>query len=430
MVADSLPTSRGGVPDLHPLAWLVCIVTGLFFFYEFIQMNVLNSISVPVMRDFHIRAGGLSELSSVYFYADALFLIPAGIILDRFSTRHVTLVTMSFCVAGAVLFATTSHFYFAFFARLVMGAGNAFCFLACMRIAANWFPSERLALVMGVITTLAMLGGVVAQGPALFLATQYGWRVAMYWNAGLGLVIWVLLLFFVKDTPQASVVVPRHSSATRLPLGESLRASVTTRQNWLAGTYTCLLNLPVALFGALWGGLYLTKAHGLSAPEAATVSSMVFWGTIFGAPLVGYLSDKLGARKPLMLLGGGLSLLLILVVLFLSQLSYLGLVSLFFVLGLVSSSQVLSYPLVTETNPTSITSTALGFTCSIVMGGSAAMMEISGKLLDWHHGASSLVAANQYATTDYQFALFIIPVSFVVAIICASFCREALAEKK
>src|SRR4051812_33404525 len=78
--------------------WIVCLSAGLFFFYEFIQMNMLNSLGSYLVNEYAITATQLGDLSAWYFYSTVLFLFTAGSLLDRFSTRKIILVGMSFCV--------------------------------------------------------------------------------------------------------------------------------------------------------------------------------------------------------------------------------------------------------------------------------------------------------------------------------------------
>src|SRR4051812_41777784 len=100
------------MPDLHrqektvhhKLAWIVTLTASLFFFYEFIQLNLFNSIDVDLMRDFHLDAMQLGQLSSMYFYANAIFLFPAGNLLDRYSTKLLLLLAVVLCTVGTFLF--------------------------------------------------------------------------------------------------------------------------------------------------------------------------------------------------------------------------------------------------------------------------------------------------------------------------------------
>ena len=92
------------------LAWIVCFSAALFFFYEFIQMNMFNAISADLMRAFSLSATQLGKLSAYYFYANLLFLPVAGALLDRFSTRKIILSALLLCIIGIAAFAITDSF--------------------------------------------------------------------------------------------------------------------------------------------------------------------------------------------------------------------------------------------------------------------------------------------------------------------------------
>ena len=57
------------------LPWIVCFSAALFFFYEFIQMNMFNAISADLMRAFSLHATELGKLSAYYFYVIYFFLL-------------------------------------------------------------------------------------------------------------------------------------------------------------------------------------------------------------------------------------------------------------------------------------------------------------------------------------------------------------------
>src|SRR5579871_5475412 len=119
--------------------WLVCFTASLFFFYEFIQMNMLNAISTELMQTFSINATQFGKLSAYYFYANMIFLLPAGIILDRVSTKKIMLTALSICVIGTFAFALAPNIFVASTSRFFAGIGSAFCFLSGVRLATRWF---------------------------------------------------------------------------------------------------------------------------------------------------------------------------------------------------------------------------------------------------------------------------------------------------
>ena len=254
----------------------------------------------------------------------------------------------------------------------------------------------------------------MAHTPFAYLSTQYGWRHAMYIDAGVGALIFVWLFFIVKDNPNAD-----HTSVSSSYFSGFLEV-LTNRQNWLAGIYTACLNLPIMVLCALWGASYLAVAHQLDGMAASNIVSLIFMGSIFGCPLVGWLSDRLGRRKPLMLMGAIATLIIISPLLMGVSLSPVVLSVLFFALGVFTSTQVIAYPLIAESNAPAQTGVATGMASVIIMGGGGFGQVLFGVLM--RHHAQGL--SQQYAVGDFQFAMWMFPIAALVALLAILLTRE------
>lgn len=406
-------------------SWMVCLTASLFFFYEFIQMHMFSSITPQLMREFHLNAVQLGMLSSSYLFADVLVLLPAGVILDRVSTRSVILTAMLICIVGTGGFALSQNYMQAAFFHFLSGIGNGFCFLSCIMLATRWFPAEKRAFVVGVIVTSAMLGGVVAQKPFALLSGMVGWRQTCLYDLALGIVIFSLIWLQVTDAPDPAIVAEERSklkeSTSFVP---SLISALTNKQNWFCGLYTSLLNLPIMLLDALWGGIYLTQIHNISMEKATMVTSMIFFGMIVGSPSVGWLSDYIGKRRQPMIIGAILSLVTMLVIMQSQNLSYINLLILFFCLGLFTSAQVIAYPMVAESNPANMTGTSMGLASLLIMGGGAVAQPLFGYLIDKNWGGTIVDGVRIYSASDFQTALNIIPIGFVIGLIAVLLSKE------
>ncbi len=412
------------------LPWIVCFSAALFFFYEFIQMNMFNAISHSLMRDFSIDATQLGKLSAIYFYANVLFLPVAGSLLDRFSTRRMILITMFLCAVGIGIFALSHSILLSSIARFMSGIGSAFCFLSSMRLASRWFPAQRMALVSGLIVTMAMIGGMVAQTPLTLLTGILGWRHALLLDSLLGFAIIGVVWVFVRDYPPGVVPSP-HLQAELKSLGllRSLRMSYLNIQNWLCALYTSLLDLPIALLGAIWGSLYLVQVEHLTPIQASYVTTMLFLGTVIGGPLLGWFSDRVGRRKIPMIITAILSLLILCIIMYVTHLSLTSYLILFFLLGFITAAQVISYPLVAESNPAILTATSVSVVSLACMGSFAVFQPIFGWLMDlkWH--GQMIDNVRIYSAADYQRAFLIILVGFLVALACSFFLRETFCRR-
>ncbi len=52
-------------------------------------------------------------------------------------------------------------------ARLMIGFGSSFAAVGSMKLAANWFPANRFALLTGMMVTIGMLGAIGGKPPLL-----------------------------------------------------------------------------------------------------------------------------------------------------------------------------------------------------------------------------------------------------------------------
>lgn len=415
------------------LSWVVCFSAALFFFYEFIQMNMFNAISADLMRDFSIDATHLGNLSAIYFYANLLFLPFAGMLLDRYSTRKIILTTILLCAFGIGAFSYTHSLFWAGVFRFLSGIGSAFCFLSSIRLASRWFPPAKMALVSGLIVTMAMLGGMVAQTPLTLLIEYFGWRHALLLDAGLGLVIAIIIFFNVKNYP---FHISQHqqdkirSQLQSMGIFRSWRLAYLNLQNWMGGIFTSMMNLPIALLGAIWGNLYLVQIEHFTKIQASYCTTLLFIGALFGGPVAGWLSDHLGRRKLPMQAGGVISLVLILAIIYLHGLPLVAYMFLFFLLGFITSAQVISYPLIAESNSHMLTATSVSVVSFCAIAGYAIFQPLFGYLMDLHWHGTIQDNVRIYAASDYYRALWIIPIGFLVGLLANLIMKETYCRAK
>lgn len=431
--SNSIPKAAARAKaDQATMGWVVVLTASLFFFYEFIQLNLFNAIDVQLMQAFHLNAPQLGQLSSMYFYANALFLFPAGILLDRYSTKWMLLFAVTLCTLGTFAFGMAETYMVAAAGRALVGWGASFCFLSCIRLASRWFPPSKMAFVTGIVVTMAMLGGLVAQTPFEILSNHIGWRHAVLVDASLGIFVAIAILFLVQDRPPNSHEEVHADKAHLKSLGfwRSIGMVLCNKNNWFGGLYTSLMNLPVFLLGALFGIHYLVEVHHLSDVQASYATTLFFVGVIFGSPAFGWLSDSIGRRVLPMIVGAIISLAVILVLMFVPDLSLSKLIFLFFLIGFVTSSQVLSYPAIAELNPIVLTSTAVSVASVSIMVSGAIVQPLFGWLMELHWDHSVVNGVPIYNAHDFLNAMMIMPIAFIIGLVIAWLMKETFCKSQ
>jgi MFS family permease len=220
-----------------------------------------------------------------------------------------------------------------------------------------------------------------------------------------------VMMFWIKDNPKGKV--PSQNNEMNVFL--TAKKAYTNTQNIRAALYTSLMNMAVAVFGAMLGSLYLIQRLGVSKEEAAMVNSMLFLGAIVGGPFMGWVSDKMGLRVLPMKIGAIASLVTIFAIMYLPV--SLGLMAiLFFLLGFFTASQVISYALVAESSPPAMTATAVSLISILTQGGYIVYQNVFSSLLA-HSGEMHIVNnVPVYSLQAYQNAAVLFPLGLCLAL--------------
>ena len=405
-------------------SWLVVMTAGAFFFYSFIQMTLF---STEAMKAYFMAtlalddAAAFGNFAGTFLYGTVLFLIPIGVLLDKVPVKRVILAMIALVVVCVFGMTFTTNVHIAMALRFVTGVAHCVAFMAPFRLAPRWFPSRQLALVAGLLVTFAVFGGWVSGTPMLALITALGGKTTMLINGFLGIAIFVLAALFLRDFPEGHK--DEAASAESFSLLEGLRIAAKNKQNWLAGLYIGLLNLSVLLLGAVWGTTYLRIVNpDLSEATFTGIIGMIFVGTMIGSPICGWISDRLKTRKKAMLGGAVLSLAVMLAIMFPPSTGAGLFYVLFLLLGILTAAQSIGYPVIAESNDDKVLGTANGLSAVVLMGMGAIGQPLFGQLVTLFGGGPG--ATPEQLQAAFQNAIWVMPIAFVGAILCALLLNE------
>ena len=377
-------------------------------------MNMFNTISAELLKTFSLQATGLGLFSAFYFYGNLIFLLPAGVLYDKCSPRKLLISMMLLSIISTMVFSLSPYLWLSVLCRAIAGVCNAFSFVGCLRVVSDWFQAKQSALVIGVMVTLGLLGGMVAQTPLAELMQAFGWRHALLFCCFIALILWLVVLRNVKDSAKSTVVTNKRSSWS----------AYFNPQNYLCGMFTAFLNVPVSVLGALWNNLYLTQVVGFSLIQASMITSMLFLGVMIGSPLIGWLSDGTRKRKPFMVLGVIVSAVMIGLIIHLNQAPISMYFLCYFILGFVCSAQTLGYPLLAANNTPITMSRAYSIMALVIIVTGSVVQPLVGYLLNSHWSGTIRDGLVFYSRADYHYALMLIPVAFLISFICIFLIKE------
>jgi len=401
-------------------SWVVISFCALFLFYKYVLQVYPSIMTDSLMNEFHVDGAGLGNLAAYFFYAYLVTQVFVGVILDKFSTRLLASLAILISAIGALLFSLAHQLWMAELSRALMGFGAAFATVTYMKMAAVWFEPRQFAFVGGLLATAAMLGAIFGQAPLSFFVTTWGWRISLLLCAAVGVAFAILFAIFVRNAPTNET--HRSEPTTAISLKDVL-AIFKQKQNWWLTLYSGLAFSPLAVFGGLWGVPFLKVSYGFAETHAASLVSLIFFGLAIGGPLLGWLSDRLHKRKPIMFVGSLLSFICVTTVIYLQVPTWLLSIELF-LFGLGTGAFMLGFAMGRELNPLPLAATivALINTGDALFG--AFTEPMVGKFLDMGWSGNAIDGAHHFSATDFHFAFLTLPVYLVFALVFLGFIKE------
>jgi MFS family permease len=412
--------ARAGLRERHATAalWAAWLIASIYYFYQYV-MRSAPAVMVPQLGDaFGLGAVGLAGLIGLFYYGYAPFSLVAGAAMDQLGPRAVVPLGALTMALGAVLFASGDA-TLASGGRFLQGAGGVFALIGAAYLATNYLPAARAATLIGATQMFGMAGGSAGQfavGP--LVAGGLEWD--RFWLAlGIaGLPIAGLLFLLMPRRKPGPPASGRLSGAVRAT-AEVFR----NPQSILCGLIAGLMFLPTTIFDMVWGVRFLQEAHDVPYSMAVLRSASVPFGWIIGCPLLGWLSDRIGRRKPV-IVGSAAVLLLCMAWILFGPAGILPPFALGLLAGIASGAAMLPYTIIKEVNRPEQSGTATGVINFINFSLSAVLGPVFAGLL------TRVSGGGERALADYQQAFAPLVWGVAAAILLAFFlCETGMAAR-
>ncbi len=291
-----------------------------------------------------------------------------------------------------------------------------------MAVAGQWFPANKFALLSGLAMMMGMAGGVFGQAPMRLLVEMLDWRRAVLLMAAMGLMIALAAWLTVRDRQRGSGGLGNVIAG----LGRVLR----NRQTWLIAIAGLGTTGPLLGFAGLWGVPYLTATAGVDQATAASITSSLFIGWGIGAPLFGWLSDRIGLRRPPFVAGLLLVAATMAALVYVPGMPIAAIAGLCFLCGFGGSSQIIGFAAVREQNAVALSGTAIGLVNAAVTGAGALYQPLLGWLLDLAWDGHMASGARIYDAGAYRFAFSVLVAGAFAGLLCTLAMRETYCRQQ
>lgn len=286
------------------------VLAGLFLLYcasNGIFMHSLPLIYPKLMEDFGWTEVQVTLPATVFYVVSAVTSPPAGVLLDRYSSRHIMLAGAVGLVISLVCLSQVDALWQMVGVYVLIGTALSLTGLVSnVLVVSRWFDRYR-GRAIGILLMASSLGGVVfPQFMGVTLESQ-GWRMTLLMLAAIAAVMMILpLLFLVRNSPAEYELLP-DGAPTRTGVAPTALAGTgpTLAQALRQKNFYLLALATAAVFFSVIAltqhqSIHLGRDLGVPGPMLATVFSVFFGASVVGKLMFGFLGDHFRRDRVMM----------------------------------------------------------------------------------------------------------------------------------
>ena len=434
------------------------------FFYGYFFRNSISPIVDVLEKELDTTATGVGVLGSfihLFYFSPQ---IGYGILLQCVPGKYVLPASSVLLGVACLLFSLSENAEFATITSSMAGLVMAPSWLCFVRIIDDLFSRNEVPLVIGVQMTLTYSGLFVGNYvQAQVYQTHKEWRTVFVvlavgcWASAVVLIAFVYCNDHRQPQPQSTRtrsltqrelvdlententendetrLLPNTEISKISKLSEMKRAlkrAFCLKLNWILSLWGfCGLSIVNGFIG-LWFISYLMTKFGYSRSTASLISGSFYLMRALSAPLFGRLAMRFSKRRIFLIFGAFLWIGTVLIVYALqSEAPMAAVIAFNFVSGIGAGSWGIMWSLQREYNAYySCKDMAAGLVNTAINASGFVTQLFIGEMLDirWEQREGELddEGVRKYNTNDYDYALLILPIVVVIAIISALFLKE------
>jgi len=280
--------------------WIAALLF-LLAMINYMDRIALSIAAKPIAQEFHLGAVGMGYLFSSFIWSYALFLLPMGILIDKFGAKRLASVGIFIWSAATTLTGAASSFAGLLTARLVMGGGESSTNPVGAKVIRQWFPAAERGMVTAMFNSGSYAGPAICSVLLGVLVATLGWRWSFVIAGGIGFVWLAAWMLWFKDPesatwlgePERQKILTERQASIAKPgaTATGLRELIKSPTLWgIALTQGC--NVYCQYLFLTWLPSYLQATRHLSIGSTGMLSAVPYAVSVVMCIAAGWASDQ------------------------------------------------------------------------------------------------------------------------------------------
>ena len=271
--------------------YFILLTLALIQFTHVMDFMIIMPLGNQLMRLFAIDPQQFGFIVSAYTITAGLVGFAGAFFVDNFDRKKLLLFSYAGFLIGTIACAFAPDFHFMLAARIFTGAFGGLLSTLILSIVGDLIPNERRGSAMGFVTAGFSLASIFGVPFGNYLASIYSWHAPFLFIAAAGIIIALLILRYI---PSINAHEQHRSNRPQLKtVITNLIDNRNQRRALLLMSLLMLSQFTIIPFIAA----YMEKNVGFTQIEVTYIYLFGGLCSVFAAPLIGRLADKLGKFK-------------------------------------------------------------------------------------------------------------------------------------
>jgi MFS family permease len=266
------------------------------------QLYWLNFAAIETFIEdlLNIPASEVMWFTLVFPVIQVLLTLPAGVLIDRKGFKYGiglgAIFTGIFAMSRLI---SPESFIILLISQIGIAIGQPFILNGVTKLAITWFSPKEEALAVGLGSFALFIGMMISLGltPQLIHMMSFSGMLCIY--GIMGIIGTLVFLIFAKSRPPTPTRILENSE--NMAGWRSIREILKARDFILLG-FIALIGIGVFNGLATWLEKILNELHSIPMSSAGTISAVLIISGMAGCIVMPMISDKLGRRKPFLIM--------------------------------------------------------------------------------------------------------------------------------
>jgi MFS family permease len=178
--------------------WIMLAILGSTILITMYGETMLLPAIGDIIRDFDISYSTSSWILTAYLIAGAVMTPIAGKLSDIYGRKKMVLIIFVVYIIGITLGGFSSNIYMLLLARIIQGIGISM-FPIAFGIIRDQFPPSKIAIGVGIFSSMFAAGAVVGMGIGSTIVKNFGWQATFLTIIPIAILLWSIIQKKIKD---------------------------------------------------------------------------------------------------------------------------------------------------------------------------------------------------------------------------------------